>query len=80
VDIDDDFKIRVFKTISENLEINFSEQVQGDIHLIDMSGRVVLTEVLNGMQLKINTELLKNGMYILQIRSNKGTQVFKVLK
>lgn len=77
---DDLFNVSVINPMNDALEISFSENIEGTIQLVDMHGRVVMQANIDGQHINLNTIALGTGLYVLQISSNKGTQVLKVLK
>jgi hypothetical protein len=77
---DDLFNVSVVNPMNAALEISFSENIEGTIQLVDMHGRVVMQTSISGQHMNLNTSALETGLYALQISSNKGTQVLKVLK
>jgi hypothetical protein len=77
---DDLFNVSVVNPMNDALEIAFSENIEGTIQLVDMHGRVVMQTNIDGQYMNLNTSALGTGLYALQISSNKGTQVLKVLK
>lgn len=50
------------------------------IEIIDMSGKIILTEKTNAPSIKINTESLSKGFYIAKISTNKGVVKQKMVK
>lgn len=76
----DAFDISVVNPMGDALNIFFSESLEGNIQLVDMNGRVVLSAPIVSEQMNLNTSALEAGLYVLQITSNKGAQVLKVLK
>ena len=67
---------------NESLQINLAdEQRNARITLVGMQGNVLLSqEARNDLELKLDTEALPAGMYLLQINSASGTETHKVVK
>jgi uncharacterized repeat protein (TIGR01451 family) len=63
----DDF--RLFPNpVDQSLKI-FTEINQGTIEIVDLSGRIVLTQKINSNQTMIETAQVPSGMYFLNLRS-----------
>lgn len=77
---DDLFNVSVVNPMNDALEISFSENIEGTLQLVDMHGRVVMQTSISSQNMNLNTSALETGLYIVQIASNKGNQVLKVLK
>lgn len=50
------------------------------IEILDVTGRVVYSEVSNSNKLNVNINELANGMYQVRVSSSVGTEVIKVIK
>ena len=60
---------------SEVLHVHIAVQYpDSEIFLFDMSGRVVLQQKMQGSNVRINTTLLKPGMYLYHITSPVGLE------
>jgi uncharacterized repeat protein (TIGR01451 family) len=62
--------------VDQSLKI-FSEINEGTIEIVDLSGRIILTQKINSNQTMIETTQLPSGMYFLNLRSqtqNVSTQ------
>lgn len=68
-----------FELISEQLEITSDKPVQ--LHLMDISGRMVLSEQLNSGRSTISVSSIPNGMYVAVFTSESGqTTSRKIVK
>lgn len=50
---------------------------QGTIQLVDLRGKIVLTQVYQGSQINISVETINRGLYILMIRENNHQIITK---
>lgn len=50
------------------------------VKVIDMSGKLVLSQQANGNEVSLNIESLQSGMYLLQIQSELGTSMVRIEK
>jgi hypothetical protein len=58
---------------NEVINISLNKEVSATLTLLDVSGKVVKTQVLNGISTSINTASLNSGVYFVTI--NDGTSV-----
>ena len=53
--------------VKDILTIESSQELNNDIKITDLSGRVLITDKLKGKSIEINVSSLKKGIYLLQI-------------
>lgn len=63
-------------------ELNISGAFQGDYQLTicDITGNLIYTDSFSGNQIKVNTQKLNSGMYLLQVTDKKGMSSQKFIK
>jgi hypothetical protein len=68
--------------VINTLSLFFSETGNKTIQLMNMDGRILLTQTINGANSThtINMEQMPAGMYILRVVTNKGTETYKISK
>ncbi len=49
-----------------HFEITFNEHIQGELHLLDLTGRIMQVEIIDGKAIKMDTSL-PAGIYILEL-------------
>ncbi|MBT8253390.1 MAG: T9SS type A sorting domain-containing protein [Flavobacteriaceae bacterium] len=63
-----------------SLKIRFQREVSTDIFIFDLTGKSVYTNQFSGIdQLEIETDVLSNGIYLLQIRTDLGNTTKKIV-
>lgn len=73
-EVQDNLGLRVFPNpANEVINISLNKEVSATITLLDVSGKVVRTQTLNGISTSINTASLNSGVYFVTI--NDGTSV-----
>ena len=73
-EVQDNLGLRVFPNpANEVINISLNKEVSATITLLDVSGKVVRTQALNGISTSINTASLNSGVYFVTI--NDGTSV-----
>ena len=73
-EVEDNHGLRVFPNpAKEVINISLNKEVSATITLLDVSGKVVRTQALNGISTSINTASLNSGVYFVTI--NDGTSV-----
>jgi hypothetical protein len=73
-EVEDNLGLRVFPNpANEVINISLNKEVSATLTLLDVSGKVVRTQVLNGISTSINTASLNSGVYFVTI--NDGTSV-----
>jgi hypothetical protein len=73
-EVEDNLGLRVFPNpANEVINISLNKEVSATITLLDVSGKVVRTQALNGISTSINTASLNSGVYFVTI--NDGTSV-----
>lgn len=65
---------------STSVTIVRSNGAQAVVRIFDMTGKLVLSETISGTRAEIETSGLANGMYSMQIVSEKGTETFRVIR
>jgi hypothetical protein len=67
---------------TESVTITFKEETNGSLSVYDLSGKVVATQTLSGVNgtqaVEINTSALNSGLYTINVTAN-GTSVSKKL-
>ena len=72
--VEDNLGLRVFPNpANEVINISLNKEVSATLTLLDVSGKVVKTQALNGISTSINTASLNSGVYFVTI--NDGTSV-----
>ena len=73
-EVEDNLGLRVFPNpANEVINISLNKEVSATLSLLDVSGKVVRTQTLNGISTSINTASLNSGVYFVTI--NDGTSV-----
>jgi hypothetical protein len=73
-EVENNLGLRVFPNpANEVINISLNKDVSATITLLDISGKVVRTQALNGISTSINTASLNSGVYFVTI--NDGTSV-----
>jgi hypothetical protein len=73
-EVENNLGLRVFPNPSnEVINISLNKEVSASLTLLDVSGKVVKTQSLNGISTSINTASLNSGVYFVTI--NDGTSV-----
>ena len=73
-EVEDNLGLKVFPNpANEVINISLNKEVSATITLLDVSGKVVRTQTLNGISTSINTASLNSGVYFVTI--NDGTSV-----
>lgn len=73
-EVEDNLGLRVFPNpANEVINISLNKEVSASLTLLDVSGKVVRTQALNGISTSINTASLNSGVYFVTI--NDGTSV-----
>ena len=73
-EVEDNHGLRVFPNPANDvINISLSKEINATITLLDISGKVVKTQALNGISTSINTASLNSGVYFVTI--NDGTSV-----
>lgn len=64
-----------------NVQLPANGQKYSTAQVMDLSGRVVMTQGINGMSnIQINTDILPAGMYVIQVRGEGGVMNQEFLK
>jgi hypothetical protein len=72
--VENNLGLRVFPNpANEVINISLNKEVSATLTLLDVSGKVVRTQALNGISTSINTASLNSGVYFVTI--NDGTSV-----
>jgi hypothetical protein len=73
-EVENNLGLRVFPNpANEVINISLNKEVSATLTLLDVSGKVVRTQALNGISTSINTASLNSGVYFVTI--NDGTSV-----
>ena len=77
-----------FKTIeaspnptSSNITVSFNQTLTGTVSILNMSGQNLIQQQVNNVnKTNIDVNELKNGIYLLQILSDKENQTLRIIK
>ena len=73
-EVENNLGLRVFPNpANEVINISLNKEVSATLTLLDVSGKVIKTQELNGISTSINTASLNSGVYFVTI--NDGTSV-----
>jgi hypothetical protein len=73
-------EIKVVNPLTNELQLTFSEAIQGELKLIDASGRIIFTDQIEGSNYTKKTDNLAPGLYLLSIQIDNKNYEFKLLK
>ena len=75
-------KTKVYPTlVKDAVNIELSQDTKAEISVRDLTGRVVLTQIVTGgVNATLDLSSLPSGMYLLSIRSNEGVETVKIQK
>lgn len=65
---------------TEHLLIEFEKESDYQIRIIDMLGKEILSSIVNGSKHSLSTSSLPVGTYLLQLISENGVEIKKVIK
>lgn len=65
---------------SQLLNIQFNQLEKGQISILDITGKEVLNQNIEGESTILNVENLVNGVYMVKLQTNKGNSVSKFIK
>lgn len=75
------FEVNVFPNpFDEQLTIKIDEQLPTTIRLVDVNGKVLLSETITSPTWTVSTTNWSNGMYILTLQNERGMKSVKLLK
>jgi len=60
----------------DQINISFETSIKGQIYLLDLSGKVVLVDHIDGQKLKLDLSAFNNGVYMIEIE----TELFSIQK
>ncbi|MCU0437976.1 MAG: S8 family serine peptidase [Raineya sp.] len=66
-------------TTGAKISLQFSQETEGTIQIIDLSGKVVRKETVKGANVEVSTEGFARGMYVLQVESAQGKTTKKLI-
>jgi hypothetical protein len=66
--------------VSSTLNIQLEEQMPATIKITDLTGREVRSEVLLIGNSRLDVSTLPAGIYLIQLKTTKGTTMQKVVK
>ena len=70
----------VYSPVNQFIEITSEESSSFQLQLIDFTGRIILTkDNRNQKNIKLDTQTVKNGLYLLHINSNSFHLTKKIL-
>ena len=64
---------------SDIVNIKFTDATNATISVMSLSGREVMTSVVNGTQASFSTEGLSNGVYVIKVSNGTNIQMTKVV-
>lgn len=73
-------QFNIVNPIQDILSIQFSEKIVGQLTLVDTKGSQIFSKSIQDDQFQYNASDLKQGVYMLHIRTNLGVSVVKLLK
>jgi Secretion system C-terminal sorting domain len=81
-DVDGDFNtLKIHPNPTQNqVFIEANNLIDASLQILDINGRVVKSQKLNGTNNNINLESFKSGVYLFKILSNEGVTTKKVVK
>ncbi|MBP6311381.1 MAG: T9SS type A sorting domain-containing protein, partial [Flavobacteriales bacterium] len=66
--------VSIFPIPSEGLlNITFMERAKVDLAVLDITGKVLLQERMNGVATQLDLSDKRSGVYVLQLTSEQGT-------
>jgi len=80
--LEGEFDVAIYpnpSTTGAKISLQFSQETEGTIQIIDLSGKVVKTESVKGANIEVSTEGFARGMYVLQVESAKGKATKKLI-
>jgi hypothetical protein len=63
---------------SDQLHIVFDQVAEGDIQIYDITGSMILSQRIQGINNTVSTDALAPGIYILKVASQQGTATKKI--
>jgi len=79
-EVENNLGLRVFPNPSnEVINISINKEVSASLTLLDVSGKVVKTQALNGISTSINTASLNSGVYFVTIKDGTSVSTQKVV-
>lgn len=73
-------QFNIVNPIQDILAVQFNEKTEGQLTLVDIKGSQIFSKSIQDNQFQYNASDLKLGVYLLQIRTNRGVSVVKLLK
>jgi len=79
--IDSDFNINLFPNPNNGLfTVGFSQTTAGRIEVLDISGKVLISDNFTDNSKWVNTKSLETGIYFVKINlANEGVQIIKMI-
>ena len=78
--VENNLGLRVFPNpANEVINISLNKEVSATLSLLDISGKVVKTQVLNGLSTSISTASLNSGVYFVTITDGTSVSTQKVV-
>ena len=65
---------------SITINVGNNQLTNASINVIDMTGRILITQRINNQNIQLNLSHLSKGIYFINFRNNLGGKVFKVVK
>ncbi len=62
------------------LNIQFSQNENGIVSILDITGKELISQTVNGNQISFQVENLTNGVYFVKLQTSKGSSVAKFIK
>lgn len=74
------FEFSIVNPMHNNLRVQFNENFEGKLTLMDMKGALIFSQDVNAISFDYNVSPMSPGMYVLQIESKKGVSAVKLMK
>lgn len=75
-----EIEFSVSNPFNEEMIVRFNSATDRTITLIDMTGAIVMSSMEKEQIIRLNTSILKNGMYILNVSDSNGIATKKLIK
>ena len=60
--------------------LSFGKQVTGTLSVLDVSGKVIMTDQIINQEKWVNDNTLENGVYFIRLDiNNEGSQIMKMI-
>ncbi len=76
-----DYQVKAFPNpVSDYLKLQFPDYGMHQLQIMDASGRMIHSIFVDGSQSSIDMKEMEAGIYFVKIRSEKGSQIIRVIK